>query len=104
MPTGYGGPLSAIPESSPRAQEWSEVAPATGALTVIKPSPGMFYGLSVAAAGTVTVYDNATAASGKVIYAGVLAADGYYTPVVPIIARNGISVNVSAGTAQIYYS
>jgi hypothetical protein len=102
MPT-YAGPLSAIPEASPRAQEWQEVAPATGALTVIKPQPGMFCGIAVLTAATITVYDNATAASGKVLWAGTFAASDSFTPVLPIIARNGIAVNVSAGIAQVYY-
>ena len=36
--------------------------------TTIKPTPAGFFGLSVTGAGNVTVYDNASAGSGVVLY------------------------------------
>ena len=36
--------------------------------TTIKPTPAGFFGLSVTGAGNVTVYDNAAAGSGVVLY------------------------------------
>lgn len=106
MPVYTGSlPDSIKPEAMPRAQEWCDTTVATGTVA-IKPQPGMLYGISVAGAGAVavTIYDNASAASGKVLWAGTPGPGGGFFPCVPIIARLGITVAAGAATVNVYWS
>jgi hypothetical protein len=74
---------------------------ATGA---VKTMPGILYGLvpTASATGVITIYDNATAASGTIIYTGSVTAG---TPIhfggVGITVKNGIFFQVNSGTATV---
>lgn len=72
---------------------------------VIKPTPAGFFGLSVTGAGNVTVYDNASAASGAVLYTktGATAGDTVHFGGNGIAANNGLTV-VSTGTVVVLYT
>lgn len=75
------------------------------ATTVIKPTPAGFFGLSVTGAGDVTVYDNASAASGVVLYTktGAAAGDVVHYGGNGIAANNGLTV-VTTGTVVVLYT
>lgn len=77
----------------------------SSATQVIKPTPGGFYGLSVTGAGNVTVYDNASAASGTVLYqkTGAAVGDTVHFGGNGISANNGLTV-VTTGTVVVLYS
>lgn len=75
------------------------VAITTLTTTVVKNTPGVFYGVLVvtgAATGTVTVYDNASAASGtKLIDGASVATSGTFIPVMAgggVLTKNGVVV------------
>ncbi len=72
---------------------------------VIKPTPAGFFGLSVTGAGNVTVYDNASAASGVVLYTktGAAAGDVVHYGGNGIAANNGLTV-VTTGTVVVLYT
>jgi hypothetical protein len=72
---------------------------------VIKPTPAGFFGLSVTGAGNVTVYDNASAASGVVLYTktGATAGDTVSFGSNGIAANNGLTV-ISTGTVVVLYT
>jgi hypothetical protein len=73
--------------------------------TVIKPTPAGFFGLSVTGAGAVTVYDNATAGSGVVLYtkAAAVAGDTVHFGGNGIAANAGLTV-VTTGIVVILYT
>jgi hypothetical protein len=77
----------------------------SNATTVIKPTPAGFFGLSVTGAGNVTVYDNASAASGVVLYTktGAAAGDVVHYGGNGIAANNGLTV-VTTGTVVVLYT
>lgn len=77
----------------------------TNETLVIKPTPAGFFGLSVTGAGNVTVYDNATAGSGVVLYTktGAAAGDVVHFGGNGIAANNGLTV-VTTGTAVVLYT
>lgn len=72
---------------------------------VIKPTPAGFFGLSVTGAGDVTVYDNASAASGTILYTktGALVGDTVHFGGNGIAANNGLTV-VTDGTVVVMYT
>lgn len=72
---------------------------------VVKPSPAGFFGLSVTGAGNVTVYDNATAASGTVLYSktGAGVGDVVHFGGNGVSANNGLTV-VTTGTVVVLYT
>lgn len=73
--------------------------------TTIKPTPAGFFGLSVTGAGNVTVYDNASAGSGVVLYTktGATAGDVVHFGGNGIAANNGLTV-VTTGTVVVLYT
>lgn len=73
--------------------------------TTIKPTPAGFFGLSVTGAGNVTVYDNASAASGVVLYTktGATAGDVVHFGGNGIAANNGLTV-ITTGTVVVLYT
>lgn len=73
--------------------------------TVVKPSPAGLFGLVVVGAGDVTAYDNASAASGNVLYAktGAAAGDVVHFGGNGISANNGLVV-VTTGTVNVLYT
>lgn len=73
--------------------------------TAIKPTPAGFFGLSVTGAGNVTVYDNASAASGVVLYTktGATAGDVVHFGGNGIAANNGLTV-ITTGTVVVMYT
>lgn len=73
--------------------------------TSIKATPAGFFGLSVTGAGNVTVYDNATAASGVILYSKTGAAVGDVVQFGGngIAANNGLTV-VTTGTVVVLYT
>jgi len=73
--------------------------------TVIKPTPAGFFGLSVTGAGNVTVYDNASAASGVVLYTktGATAGETVHFGGNGIAANNGLTV-ITTGTIVVIYT
>jgi hypothetical protein len=73
--------------------------------TVIKPTPAGFFGLSITGAGAVTVYDNATAGSGTVLYtkASAVVGDTVHFGGNGIAANNGLTV-VTTGSVIIIYT
>ena len=73
--------------------------------TTIKPTPAGFFGLSVTDAGDVTVYDNASAASGVVLYTktGATAGDVVHFGGNGIAANNGLTV-ITTGTVVVMYT
>ena len=72
---------------------------------VLKPTPAGFFGLSVTGAGNVTVYDNATAGSGTVLYTktGATAGETVHFGGNGIAANNGLTV-VATGTVVVLYT
>lgn len=72
---------------------------------VIKPTPAGFFGLSVTAAGDVTVYDSNSAASGNVLYTktGATAGETVHFGGNGIAANNGLVV-VTTGTVVVLYT
>lgn len=72
---------------------------------VVKPTPAGFFGLSVVGAGNVTVYDNASAASGTVLYTKTGATAGEVVDFGGngIAANNGLTV-VTTGTVNVLYT
>lgn len=77
----------------------------TNETLVIKPTPAGFFGLSVTGAGNVTVYDNATAASGVILYSKTSATVGSTVDFGGngIAANNGLTV-VTTGTVVVLYT
>ena len=75
------------------------------ATTTIKPTPAGFFGLSVTGAGNVTVYDNASAGSGVVLYTktGATAGETVHFGGNGIAANNGLTV-VTTGTVVVLYT
>ena len=73
--------------------------------TTIKPTPAGFFGLSITGAGNVTVYDNASAASGVVLYnkTGATAGDVVHFGGNGIAANNGLTV-ITTGTVVVMYT
>jgi len=73
--------------------------------TVIKPTPAGFFGLSVTGAGDVTVYDNASAASGTILYTKTSATAGetVHYGGNGIAANNGLTV-VTTGKVVVLYT
>ena len=73
--------------------------------TTIKPTPAGFFGLSVTGTGNVTVYDNASAASGVVLYSktGAAVGDVVHFGGNVIAANNGLTV-VTTGTVVVLYT
>lgn len=85
------------------------VAAGTSADTVIKAAPGVFYGVLVttSAAGTPTVYDNATTHSGTIISMAPASTIGFTaTPSIGVATSNGITVAGSASNPAmtVYWS
>jgi len=103
----YAGPLPVGPDAQSAPQENCESSGLipVAAATVIKAVPGNLYCASVTG-GTLTIYDNPSAASGKVITA-VTAPAGttvVWTPSTAAAAHLGITVGLSAGTGHLQYS
>ena len=73
--------------------------------TVIKPTPAGFFGLSITSAGNVTVYDNASAASGVVLYSktGAAVGDVVHFGGNGIAANNGLTV-ITTGKVVVMYT
>jgi hypothetical protein len=73
--------------------------------TPVKASPAGFFGLSVTGAGDVTVYDNASAGSGTVIYAktGAAMGDTVHFGGNGIAANSGLTV-VTTGKVIVLYT
>lgn len=73
--------------------------------TTIKPTPAGFFGLSITGAGNVTVYDNASAASGVVLYSktGAAVGDVVHFGGNGIAANNGLTV-ITTGTVVVMYT
>ena len=71
---------------------------------VVKPTPAGFFGLSVTGAGNVTVYDNATAAAGTVLYSktGAALGDTIHFGGNGIAANNGLTVNTTGKVVVLY--
>lgn len=72
---------------------------------VIKPTPAGFFGLTVTGAGNVTVYDNASAASGVELYSktGAAVGDIAHFGGNGIAANNGLTV-VTTGKVNVLYT
>ena len=72
---------------------------------VIKPTPAGFFGLTFTGAGDVTVYDNASAASGTVLYKKTSGAvgDTAHFGGNGIAANNGLTV-ITTGTVVVLYT
>ena len=75
------------------------------ATSIVKPTPAGFFGLSVTGAGNVTVYDNASAASGTVLYTktGAAAGETVHYGGNGIAANNGLTV-VTTGKVVVLYT
>lgn len=73
--------------------------------SIVKPTPAGFFGLSVTGAGNVTVYDNASAASGTVLYTktGSAAGETVHYGGNGIAANNGLTV-VTTGKVVVLYT
>lgn len=73
--------------------------------TTIKPTPAGFFGLTFTGAGNVTVYDNASAGSGVVLYSKTGGAVGDIAQFGGngIAANNGLTV-VTTGTVVVLYT
>lgn len=73
--------------------------------TTIKPTPAGFFGLTVTGAGNVTVYDNASAGSGVVLYTktGAAVGDVVHFGGNGIATNNGLTV-VTTGTVAVLYT
>lgn len=72
---------------------------------VIKATPAGFFGLTCTVTGNVTVYDNATAGSGTVLFlkTGVAAGETIHFGGNGIAANNGLTV-VTTGTMNVLYT
>lgn len=72
---------------------------------VVKATPAGFFGLTCTVAGNVTVYDNASAASGTVLFTktGAAAGDTFHFGGNGISANNGLTV-VTTGTVNVLYT
>ena len=72
--------------------------------TTIKATPAGFFGVSVTGAGNVTVYDNASAGSGTVLYTktGAAAGDVVHFGGNGIAANNGLTVVTTGKVAVLY--
>lgn len=71
---------------------------------VVKDKRGEFYGLSVvaSAAGNITIYDNASAASGNKLFSkAVNAGDIYHFGGVGMLATAGLYFSLDSGTATV---
>lgn len=80
------------------------VTAGTATDTVIKASPGVFYGMLVttSAAGTPTVWDNASGHTGQILSIAPASTIGSVpTPAIGVQALNGITVQGSASNPQI---
>lgn len=73
--------------------------------TVVKPTPAGLFGIIVVGAGNVTAYDNASAASGTVLYTktGAAAGDVVHFGGNGIAANSGLTV-VTTGTVNVLYT
>lgn len=73
--------------------------------TVIKPSPAGLFAVICTVAGNITIYDNASAASGTILFAktGATAGDIYHFGGNGVSANNGI-VAVTTGTINVLYT
>lgn len=73
--------------------------------TVVKATPAGLFGLSVTGAGDVTVYDNASAGSGTVLYAktGATLGETVHFGGNGIAANNGLVV-VTTGKVVVLYT
>lgn len=95
----FGSPACALPVAVP-TYNYAHIA--TLATTVVKASPGVLASICVntkgATANVLTVYDNASAASGTVIAVlDTTSALGCYT--YNVVTKNGIVVLTATGTA-----
>lgn len=89
---------------SPRSANTLSIAAGTSTDTVVKASAGTFYGMLVttSAAGTPTVYDNASAGSGTIISMAPATTIGFTaTPYIGVNCVNGITVKGSASNPAI---
>jgi len=89
---------------NPRAANTTSIAAGTTTDTVVKSSAGTFYGMLIttSAAGTPTVYDNATAGSGTIISMAPATTIGFTaTPYIGVNCQNGITVKGSASNPAI---
>ena len=87
--------------TSLQAANQTLIAAAVATATIIKASPGVYYGMLVTSVGTTapSAYDNASAGSGNVI-GGVIAAAAINTQNVPaqgVITLNGLTIGGNAG-------
>ena len=81
------------------------VVPATAGVAVGPSGPRGLYSITCTVAGTVTVYDNASAASGDVVYTKVLAVgDVIHWGGNGMATKNGLFVVVVTGTMNIQYT
>jgi len=80
---------------------YQQVAAATA---VIKPTPAGLFSVTCIIAGTVTVYDSASAASGNILYTKTMAVGEIANWGSHGIAANNGLVVVSAGTVNIAYT
>jgi hypothetical protein len=72
----------------------------------IKTSPAGLFGIvSTVTGGTVTIYDNATAASGVILFTKALAVgDIIHFGTFGIAAKNGLFLVNTAGTVNVIYT
>ena len=80
---------------------YQQVAAATA---VIKPTPAGLFSVTCIVAGAVTVYDNASAGSGTILYTKTMAVGDIATWASHGIAANNGLVVVAAGTVNIAYT
>lgn len=81
---------------------YKQVANATA---VIKSTPAGLFSITCIVGGAITVYDNASAGSGVVLYSKTLVAgDVVHWGSHGIAANNGLTVNVTTGTMNIAYT
>lgn len=90
---------------APGGSGYANYAGARSTLLVVKSSPGILAKIwntnTTAQSATFTCYDNASAASGTVLWAGVLPAAGYTSVIaLDVAATNGITCNASAATVS----
>lgn len=80
---------------------YKQVAAATA---VIKPTPAGLFSVTCVVEGAVTVYDNASAASGVILYTKTMAVGEIATWASHgLAANNGLTV-VAAGTVNVAYT
>jgi hypothetical protein len=80
---------------------YKQVAAAT---SIIKPTPAGLFSVTCIVAGDVTVYDNASAGSGVILYKATLAVgDIAHWGSHGLAANNGLVV-VAAGTVNVAYT